>query len=626
MEFLKIKMEKKYRIMKNISHGWKKNFLGKLSYELDNGDNFEIVRDFNKKNPKVYNGNFEEISNQYNIDKKDGLQFFYNQTKVDEMMFLSTIVSMQQEVKLDKQSQQILVQRIANLAGTGDDSTSFKKVLDKLSKRQVDEIGTDRTQGKPINVTKNRMREIEFVLKDMNLLKEEKEKIENKKEYLQNKNINLETENNIIQKLDKINLENNIKKQKIYFNEKNKNELQEKINKNKLEKNNLLNNKKIIEEKNNLLKNNFSENIKLNKKIKNKKNKNKINLFILFFIIFILLEIFNYIYLKNNILYFVNGIVFIFYFILNFILNKIENNKIKKEEHERKMQEKLNMQIEEEKNKNEINIINTKIENIEEQLIEYNKELLNYINEIEKTQKDIDNQIDFTIDNLKREYNNVNIDEILDKVNLSNISNYAERLQNELNNNRLELNSISIEEKNIAPKLENMISLREEYENLREKLNDLENENNLIIKTKEYLINAYEKMKNNITPKFTRNLSNTVEKISNGKYTKVSINDEKGLIVENQYGEYISAERLSTGTVDQLYLSLRLSMIDEISNESMPIILDEAFAYYDETRLENILKFLSDELGNHQLIIFTCTNREKNILDKIHVSYNLVEL
>lgn len=539
-------------------------------------------------------------------------------------MFLSTIVSMQQEVKLDKQSQQILVQRIANLAGTGDDSTSFKKVLDKLNKRQVDEIGTDRTQGKPINVTKNRMREVEFVLKDMNLLKEEKEKIENKKEYLQNKNINLETENNIIQKLNKINLENNLKKEKINFNEKNKNELQEKINKNKLEKNNLLNNKKIIEEKNNLLNNNFSENIKINKKIKN--NKNKINLFIVFFIIFILLELFNYFYLKNNILYFINGLVFIFYFVLNFALNKIENNKIKKQEHERIMQEKLKIQIEEEKNKNEINIINTKIENIEEQLIEYNKDLLNYVNEIEKTQNEIDNQIDLTIEKLKHEYANINVDEIIDKVNLSNISNYAERLQNELNNNRLELNSISIEEKNIVPKLENMISLKEEYDNLKERLADLEYENNLINKTKEYLMIAYEKMKNSITPKFTKNLSNTVEKISNGKYNKVSINDEQGLIVENQYGDYISAERLSTGTVDQLYLSLRLSMIDEISDESMPIILDEAFAYYDETRLENILKFLSDELGNHQLIIFTCTNREKNILDKIDVSYNLVEL
>ena len=290
------------------------------------------------------------------------------------------------------------------------------------------------------------------------------------------------------------------------------------------------------------------------------------------------------------------------------------------------MQEKLKIQIEEEKNKNEINIINTKIENIEEQLIEYNKDLLNYINEIEKTQNEIDIQIDLTIEKLKHEYANINVDEIIDKVNLSNISNYAEKLQNELNNNRLELNSISIEEKNIVPKLENMISLKEEYDNLKERLDDLEYENKLINKTKEYLMSAYEKMKNSITPKFTKNLSNTVEKISNGKYNKVSINDEQGLIVENQYGDYISAERLSTGTVDQLYLSLRLSMIDEISDESMPIILDEAFAYYDETRLENILKFLSDELGNHQLIIFTCTNREKNILDKIDVSYNLVEL
>lgn len=98
-------------------------------------------------------------------------------------------------------------------------------------------------------------------------------------------------------------------------------------------------------------------------------------------------------------------------------------------------------------------------------------------------------------------------------------------------------------------------------------------------------------MKNNITPKFTENLSYNISKISKGKYNKVTINDEKGLIVENEYGEYIPAELLSVGTIDQLYLSLRLSMIDDMTNETMPIILDEAFAYYDDDRLENILKF-----------------------------------
>ena len=58
----------------------------------------------------------------------------------------------------------------------------------------------------------------------------------------------------------------------------------------------------------------------------------------------------------------------------------------------------------------------------------------------------------------------------------------------------------------------------------------------------------------------------------------------------------------------------------------MPIILDEAFAYYDDERLENILKYLIERFNNHQLIIFTCTNREKEILNKLNYKFNNIEL
>ena len=37
-----------------------------------------------------------------------------------------------------------------------------------------------------------------------------------------------------------------------------------------------------------------------------------------------------------------------------------------------------------------------------------------------------------------------------------------------------------------------------------------------------------------------------------------------------------------------------------MSNENMPIILDESFAYYDEERLENILKYINTEFNNNQ--------------------------
>ena len=133
-------------------------------------------------------------------------------------------------------------------------------------------------------------------------------------------------------------------------------------------------------------------------------------------------------------------------------------------------------------------------------------------------------------------------------------------------------------------------------------------------------------MKNNVTPKFTKNLSETINKISNGKYNKVTVNDEIGLMVELENGEYVSADRLSIGTIDELYLSLRLSMAEEISEETMPIILDEAFAYFDDYRLENALKFLIEELKENQIILFTCTKKEKKILEKLNIKYNLVEL
>ena len=58
----------------------------------------------------------------------------------------------------------------------------------------------------------------------------------------------------------------------------------------------------------------------------------------------------------------------------------------------------------------------------------------------------------------------------------------------------------------------------------------------------------------------------------------------------------------------------------------MPIILDESFAYYDDNRLENILNYLVNEYYNKQVIIFTCTKREIEILEKLQIKYNLIEL
>ena len=166
------------------------DFSGKISYILDNGKYFEVYRDFYKKNPKIYNEQKEEITNNFSIDKSTGSQFFYEQTKVDEELFLSTVVSNQQEVKLGKTEQGNLIQKIANLVGTGDDKTSFRIAMDRINRRQLEEIGTARTREKPINNVQKKIVELQQEKSELEKYENEQyvieEKISEKKEEISN--------------------------------------------------------------------------------------------------------------------------------------------------------------------------------------------------------------------------------------------------------------------------------------------------------------------------------------------------------------------------------------------------------------------------------------------------------
>lgn len=579
-------------------------FSGKIKYELDNGENFEVFRDFKKKNPKIFNSNLEDVSGQFNIDKKDGSKFFYDQTKVDEDMFSSTVLSMQQEVKLSKSDQNVLVQKVANLAASGEDTISYKRALDRLNRSQLEEVGTERSQEKPINKIRKRL---EDTLIDIETIENKKDSLENLQgqiEEIKQEIEKKELKNYAILELHKIKSVNEIEKEKIKVKEEINNEKKEKINKLNLEKNEL-DRKKEINDLNN----------KKNIKIKQKNNK-KINLiFIIFLIIIILFNLINFIFIKNKILNYLLLILIPILLIIFFITKKINNKKYN-------LNNKNNINNLDEEIENKIINLNTQINILNEEILKQNKIISEENNKLNLN-------YNLLLENLIKKYNNneiINLINNLKENSLENINYYIHKNQEEINNKKIEKNKIDIDIENINNNLENLINLEEEKIKLQKALKQLENKNNSFNIAKEVLQIAYEKMKNNVTPKFTKNLSQTINKISNGKYNKVTINDEEGLMVELENGEYITADRLSIGTIDQLYLSLRLSMAEEISEEKMPVILDEAFAYFDDYRLENALKFLVEELEENQIILFTCTKREEEILNRLNIKYNLIEL
>lgn len=576
------------------------DFSGRLSYKLDNGEKFEIYRDFNKKNPKIYNELKEDISNKFNIDKSLGNQFFYEQTKVDEDLFLSTVVSNQQEVKLGKTEQGVLIQKIANLVGTGDDNTSFRIAMDRINRRQLDEIGTSRSREKPINIIQKKLTDLQeeknVLEKYKNSQYEIEEKILNKKEEISD----LESEMQMYKDIK--NVLENLKSE------------QEKINLQKqLKSNNSakiseydFNIDKIQEENKNLILEFFE-----NKRVK--KEKNDFIFFVSIFVL-ILINILQFVFLKNAIvkisiccILLVITLVSIFAY---FRRKKQNEEAIKKYNEKQKKAEII---------KEKINLIEDEIKKLERENNNIEKNIKSIEEKIEEEKR---KKLDFIY---IKYHKNINED-FLNIKTLEQIQFKIQLLQEKISNTKVDLHRFELDKSNIEPQLDKLANIEEEIELQKEKKQQLEKLNMSFELAKTILTKCYENMKETVTPKFTQNLSQNIADITNNKYKNVNFNEQSGLVVETEKGDYVSASHLSVGTIEQLYLSLRLSMIKDLSSETLPIILDEAFAYFDDERLTNFLETISKKYKENQILIFTCTDREQQILRELGADYNLVIL
>lgn len=120
--------------------------------------------------------------------------------------------------------------------------------------------------------------------------------------------------------------------------------------------------------------------------------------------------------------------------------------------------------------------------------------------------------------------------------------------------------------------------------------------------------------------------SELISGITGGFYTSMSIDENLGAFL-NTRRKLIPLEQVSSGTADQIYLALRLAAARFIQNgtDSMPLIFDDSFVLYDDDRLRQALRWLS-EAYKGQIIIFTCHRRELDILKEEEIKHHVVKI
>ena len=123
---------------------------------------------------------------------------------------------------------------------------------------------------------------------------------------------------------------------------------------------------------------------------------------------------------------------------------------------------------------------------------------------------------------------------------------------------------------------------------------------------------ARSELQRRFAPRITQRAQELLAAMTAGRYQSLTMGEDFSLrAAAGQEDVQCDALWRSDGTIDQLYLALRLAVAEELTPEA-PLVLDDALVRFDDTRMAAALEILRKMAETKQVICFTCQNRESN--------------
>lgn len=180
-------------------------------------------------------------------------------------------------------------------------------------------------------------------------------------------------------------------------------------------------------------------------------------------------------------------------------------------------------------------------------------------------------------------------------------------------------------------KEEDIIAERKEQEQLLEELEQLKEQkvtNRTETEALDLAIKTIQDLSEEIYDSFgsvlNEQVSAIIQRITGNRYSEVRIDDQLRVMVRSG-NSFISMEYLSTGTMEQIYLALRLAIANVLITEELPIIMDDVFVTYDEQRIYETLSCLG-EYRRHQMILFTKNPELQNMITRLGIESNYIAI
>lgn len=137
--------------------------------------------------------------------------------------------------------------------------------------------------------------------------------------------------------------------------------------------------------------------------------------------------------------------------------------------------------------------------------------------------------------------------------------------------------------------------------------------------TEELLTRAQTIYESGRQPQIMKMANEFLKDMTMGKYSLHMADNGKDIFIEDSTHAVKNEKIWSSGTGDQVFLAIRLTMALSFGEqiEPLPIVLDDIFVRFDEKRQRETLRFLMELGKKQQIFLFTCHERTMHIAEEV---------
>ena len=153
-------------------------------------------------------------------------------------------------------------------------------------------------------------------------------------------------------------------------------------------------------------------------------------------------------------------------------------------------------------------------------------------------------------------------------------------------------------------------ALQLQHKRICDRIARLEDTYTALTIAQETLQQARSELQRRFAPRITQRAQALLTAMTGGRYQSLTMGEDFSLrAAAAQEDVQCDAIWRSDGTIDQLYLALRLAVAEELTPEA-PLVLDDALVRFDDQRMAAALDILREMAETKQVICFTCQGRE----------------